>query len=399
MIDNILERLDVGGRTRAGRSVRSLQIGIAWATQGAGGSGRVFADLVRHLPENGIEVSGVVSAPSDVSVRTNRQIDVFAPEGASMLARLRGARQHLKSLLSNKTPDLIASHFALYTAPILDDLKRRNLVVHFHGPWAAESMQEDSNPILSAVKKRIELAVYSRATRVIVLSRAFADILQCEYGIPESRIRIVPGAADISRFAIDCNRMQARERLSWPLDKRILVTVRRLVSRMGLDRLIDAMAIVVANDPNTILYIAGKGRLRAALEERVSALKLTEHVRFLGFVSDDELPLIYKAADLNVVPTLALEGFGLVAVEALAAGTPSMVTPVGGLPEVISGLSPDLVFASASVEDIAQGISGVVSGSIALPSSLACRSFAAEHYSVSRMVAEVADVYREACAA
>jgi glycosyltransferase involved in cell wall biosynthesis len=94
-----------------------------------------------------------------------------------------------------------------------------------------------------------------------------------------------------------------------------------------------------------------------------------------------------------------LEGFGLVAVEALAAGTPSMVTPVGGLPEVISGLSPDLVFASASVEDIAQGISGVVSGSIALPSSSACRSFAAEHYSVSRMVAEVADVYREVCAA
>jgi glycosyltransferase involved in cell wall biosynthesis len=382
-----------------GRCVRSLQIGISWATHGAGGSGRVFADLVRHLPENGIEVTGVVSAPSDVSVLTDGQIDAFAPEGASMLARLRGARQHVKSLLSDKTPDLIASHFALYTVPILDDLKGRTLVVHFHGPWAAESMQEGSNLLLSAVKKRIESAVYSRATRVIVLSRAFADVLHREYGISEDRIRIVPGAADISRFAIDCTRMQARERLSWPLDKRILVTVRRLVSRMGLDRLIDAMAIVVANDPNTILYIAGKGRLRAALEERVSALELTEHVRFLGFVQDDELPLVYRAADLNVVPTVALEGFGLVAVEALAAGTPSMVTPVGGLPEVMSGLSRDLVFGSASVEDIAQGISAVVSGSIALPSSSACRFFAAKHYSVPRMVAEVADVYREACTA
>jgi glycosyltransferase involved in cell wall biosynthesis len=92
-----------------------------------------------------------------------------------------------------------------------------------------------------------------------------------------------------------------------------------------------------------------------------------------------------------------LEGFGLVAVESLAAGTPSMVTPVGGLPEVISGLSPELVFASASVEDIAQAISKVASGSISLPSSSDCRSFAAEHYNVPRMVAEVADVYREAC--
>jgi glycosyltransferase involved in cell wall biosynthesis len=241
--------------------------------------------------------------------------------------------------------------------------------------------------------------VYSRAARVIVLSQAFADVLHREYGIPKGLIRIVRGAADISRFAIDCTRVQAREYLGWPQDKRILVTVRRLVSRMGLDRLIDAMAIVVANDPNTILYIAGKGRLRAALEEQISALELTEHVRFLGFVPDDELPLVYRAADLNVVPTLALEGFGLVAVEALAAGTPSMVTPVGGLPEVISGLSPELVFASASVEDIAQAILQVVSGSISLPSSSECRSFAAEHYNVPRMVAEVADVYREACTA
>jgi glycosyltransferase involved in cell wall biosynthesis len=383
----------------SGRCVRSLQIGISWAIHGAGGSGRVFADLVKHLPENGIEVTGIVSTPTDVSVLTHGQIDAFALEGAGMLARLRGARQHLKSLLADKTPDLIASHFALYTVPILDDLKGRTLVVHFHGPWAAESLQEGGSHLLSAVKKRLESTVYNRAARVIVLSQAFADVLHREYGIPEDRIRIVRGAADISRFAIDCTRVQAREYLSWPQDKRILLTVRRLVSRMGLDRLIDAMAIVVASDPNTILYIAGKGRLRAALEEQVSALELTEHVRFLGFVPDDELPLVYRAADLNVVPTLALEGFGLVAVESLAAGTPSMVTPVGGLPEVISGLSPELVLASASVEDIAHAISKVVSGSISLPSSSACRSFAAEHYNVPRMVAEVADVYREACIA
>src|SRR5882757_3926721 len=378
----------------APRCVRSMQIGISWATHGAGGSGRVFADLIRHLPENGVEVTGVVSAPSDVNLLTDGQIDSFAPEGAGMFERLRGARRHLKTLIKYKPPDLIASHFALYTAPILDNLKGRKLVVHFHGPWAAESLQEDSNPLVSAVKKRIESAVYSRATRIIVLSQAFADVLRREYGIPTDRIRIVPGAADIPRFAIDCTRLQARERLSWPRDKRILVTVRRLVSRMGLDRLIEAMANVVANDPDTILYIAGKGRLRTELEERVSALKLTQHVRFLGFVHDDELPLVYRAADLNIVPTLALEGFGLVAVEALAAGTPSMVTPVGGLPEVISGLSRDLIFASASVEDIAQGLLAVISGSIALPNASACRSFAAEHYSVPRMVAQVADVYR-----
>src|ERR1700742_1514334 len=131
--------MQVEGTTKC---VRSMQIGISWATQGAGGSGRVFADLIRHLPENGVEVTGVVSAPSNVNLLTQGQIDSFAPEGAGMLERLRGARRHLKTLITSKPPDVIASHFALYTAPILDLLGGRKLVVHFHGPWAAESSQE-----------------------------------------------------------------------------------------------------------------------------------------------------------------------------------------------------------------------------------------------------------------
>src|ERR1700722_14739948 len=66
-----------------GGCVRSLQIGISWAVHVAGGSCRVFADLIKHLPENGIEVTGIVSAPTDVSALTHGQIDAFAPENAS----------------------------------------------------------------------------------------------------------------------------------------------------------------------------------------------------------------------------------------------------------------------------------------------------------------------------
>ena len=117
---------------------------------------------------------------------------------------------------------------------------------------------------------------------------------------------------------------------------------------MGLSNLVDAMKQVIDREPDAILYIAGKGRLKAQLEAQIASHGLADHVKLLGFVTDAQLPLIYRAADLNVVPTLSLEGFGLVAAEALAAGTPSLVTPVGGLPEVVSGLSPDLVFASSA---------------------------------------------------
>jgi glycosyltransferase involved in cell wall biosynthesis len=165
---------------------------------------------------------------------------------------------------------------------------------------------------------------------------------------------------------------------------------------MGLDRLILAMQTVVEQFPNTVLYLAGKGRLRNELEAQVLALGLTEHVKFLGFVPDDQLPLIYRAADVNVVPTLALEGFGLVAAEALAAGTPSLVTPVGGLPEVVSDLSSDLIFKSTSAEDIREALLRLEGGSLKLPDALQCQSYARERFSIDRMAAEVADVYREA---
>ena len=118
-------------------------------------------------------------------------------------------------------------------------------------------------------------------------------------------------------------------------------------------------------------------------------------VRLLGFVADSQLPLIYRAADLNVVPTLALEGFGLVAAEAIAAGTPSMVTPIGGLPEVVNGLSPELVFASSTTGDIAAGLIAALSGATRLPSEQECRAYAREQFNAELMAERTAAVYRE----
>ncbi len=79
-------------------------------------------------------------------------------------------------------------------------------------------------------------------------------------------------------------------------------------------------------------------------------------MRFLGFIPDNELPLYYQASDAFVLPTRELEGFGLVAVEALACGTPVLGTPVGAIPEILGELQPDLMFEGIGPEDIARGI-------------------------------------------
>jgi glycogen synthase len=104
-----------------------------------------------------------------------------------------------------------------------------------------------------------------------------------------------------------------------------------------------AMALVRKRMPEALLLVAGEGPLTGVLRGQVQSLELTNNVQLLGFVRDQDLPTAYRAADLTIVPSMALEGFGLTVAESLAAGTPALVTPVGGLPEVVRDLSPGLV--------------------------------------------------------
>lgn len=378
-----------------GRSLRALALGVNWFRPGSGGLDRVYADLMATLPSMGVEPTGLVIGPPDVAELTEGRVRAFGRPGASLPERLWRARALAGQLAASGRFDLVAAHFALFTLPGLDRLRGLPLVVHFHGPWAEESAQEGAGRLAVAAKRAMERAVYRRAERVIVLSDAFAAIVRDRYGVPEARIRKVPGSVDLDRFDVAVDRGAAREKLGWPRDRRILLSVRRLARRMGLDRLIAAMADVARAEPDALLLIAGRGQQAAALQAQVAALGLAAHVRFLGFLPDADLPLAYRAAEINVVPTLALEGFGLTAAEALAAGTPSLVAPVGALPEVVGELSGDLIFRSTAPADLAAGLIGALRGTPALPDAAACRAYVRARYGAAHAAASVAAVYRE----
>jgi glycosyltransferase involved in cell wall biosynthesis len=172
--------------------------------------------------------------------------------------------------------------------------------------------------------------------------------------------------------------------------------MRRLVSRMGLEDLIDAMAIVKPLLPDVLLTIAGKGPLASQLQDRIVARGLEGNVTLAGFVPDETVPLWYRAADLSVVPTVSLEGFGLTTIESLAAGTPVLVTPVGGLPEAVAPLSRDLVLPSGGCKAIGEGMADALLGRLKLPGEEACRKYARENFDRPVVAAQVAQIYREA---
>ncbi|HVC16060.1 MAG TPA: glycosyltransferase family 4 protein [Rhodanobacter sp.] len=377
------------------RPLSTLQIGLHWFASGSGGLDRAFYDLVTTLPRVGVRVQGVVTGPADVGVRTGGQICTLAPAGATLSRRLLGARRTIGDLAASGRFDLVAPHFALHVAAASGHLRHLPLVMHFHGPWAEESALEGQPKAVTIAKRLLEGTVYRRADRVIVLSQAFGELIAMRYGVNPERVRIVPGSVGANRFTSTPLRAEARWMLGWPIDRPILLSVRRLTRRVGLDRLIGAMTKVARCVPDVLLLIGGTGRLEAALRRQVADCALERHVQFLGFVPDEHLTLAYRAAEINVVPSVALEGFGLTAAEALAAGTPSMVTPVGGLPEVVAPLSPDLVFASAEVEDIAAGLVDALRGRLRLPEPSACQAYAAERFDISLAARRTAAVYGE----
>ena len=339
---------------------------------------------------------GLVVGPASISAETNGSVSAFAKSKDPMLKRLYRARQAAVQQLRSGNVDAIASHFALYTAPLGSWLREVPLTVHFHGPWAAESNVEGSGSREMWAKRSVERRVYRQAKRLIVLSRAFQNELVSRYGIEEERTRIIPGGIDTERFGLVLSRAEARERLGWPEDRPILLSVRRLVRRMGLENLIDAMRLVVAASSDALLLMAGAGPLSEELQARIKDRGLEQNVRLLGRISEADLPLAYRAADITVVPTQALEGFGMITLESLASGTPVLVTPVGGLPEVIAPFAPQCVFASTSMEEIGAVLCEVLQGQRRVPSENACREYAAGHFGWPEIAARVGQVYREA---
>lgn len=376
--------------------LRSLQIGMSWLPEQAGnGLDRVYHALICHLPGVNVRVNGLVAGSPQTRVTSAEAVRAFASDKAPLPKRLMALRKLTRRTVDFRQVDVVASHFALYTFPILDLLSSRPLVVHFHGPWAHESQVEGESRLVVSAKGALERAVYRRGARFIVLSQAFASLIHQRYGVPEESIRIVPGGVEADRFAATGSRREARERLGWPADRPVALAVRRLTRRMGLENLVEAMELVRQRVPDAVLFIAGKGPLAAELGARIEAAGLTEHVKLLGYVPDDMLPLAYRAADVTVVPTVALEGFGLITVESLAAGTPALVTPVGGLPEVVRGLSKDLVFADCRPETLGEHLAAALGGDAPLPSADACQAYVRAHFDWPVIAARTRSVYEE----
>jgi len=375
--------------------MKTLQLGTSWFLEEAGGLARVYYGCVNYLPQIGVDVSGLVVGSDRVFESSLQKVRTFASADSSTWRRSLSLRTAFNQTLASSQIDLVASHFALYTFPILDRLGDIPLVIHFHGPWALESKAEGAGKLSVWGKWAIEKLVYQRANRFIVLSEAFRQILHKTYNVPLDKIFIVGGGINTSEFNLDLSIAQAREKLGWQQNRRIILCVRRLVNRMGLENLIAAIAKVRQKYPDVLLLIAGKGAIADALRSQIQEQQLEDHVQLLGFVSDQDLAIAYRAAELSIVPTVALEGFGLIVIESLAAGTPVLGTPIGGIPEILNPFNADLILEGSTSAHLAQGMIEALSGQRQIPSAEACQTYVQQNYDWQVIARQMKSVYEQ----
>jgi glycosyltransferase involved in cell wall biosynthesis len=377
--------------------MKLLQIGASWFGYQMGGLERYYAELVTHLASFGIEVTGLVYELKEPPKVKGLNLISFGTQNKSIARQYLDQRRLLKAHLSNSI-DLVASHCTPSLFPALRHLRDKPLICHFHGPRYLERTVEGANPISVRLSRYIEHKVYARADHVITLSHYMKRVLADTYAFPEDRISVIPGGVNIKQFRQRLSREEARQQLELPQGRPIILTVRRLDRRMGLHNLVEAMSEVVRIVPDVLLLIAGKGPLQHELNQHIQSRSLSTNIQMIGAVADQVLPLLYRAADVSIVPTTAYEGFGLILVESLACGTPALGTPVGAIPEVLRPLSESLLLKSPAPQHLAEGLCEALSGNRLLPSMEVCETYAAQNYAWPAIASKVHAVYRQVIA-
>lgn len=382
-------------------SHRILVVGDVSPLESHGGAGRVMREQSRGLaarghavtvfcrhPGAGLPLAGAVDGVPVIHYGVDRTNPLtFA------LTSLAGARRGIRDL-GHRDWDTVIFHQPFSAAALGSLLPARARRIYvFHSPAGAEYRVRAERPdrrrptagarVVGMLLAHLERRALRAAARIVVLSEFSRETLARTHPALPAPVSVVAGAVDVERFRPAADRAPVRQRLGIPEAAILLLTVRDLQPRMGLDALLEALPAMRGARP-LVCLIGGSGALRPALERLAAGLGLEDVVRFAGHIAEETLPLHYQAADLFVLPTRALEGFGLVTVEALASGTPVVATPVGATPEILAPLDSRLLATDTSPRALAAAVLAALPLAADEAFRRRCRRHAETHYTWRR---------------
>ena len=309
-----------------------------------GGIARVVHDLSKRLIKDGHEVTVITYRDGNVPeyendkgvevyrvdnymIHPNNFIDWIMQLNFNMIAKA--------TEVINKEGgfDVIHAHdwLVTYAAKSLKQSFNLPMVATIHATEAGRNsgIHDDTQRYINDT----EWLLTYEATEVIVNSNYMKGHVQGLFGLPFDKISVIPNGINLSNFTGIDRDYDFRRRFAMDNEK-IILYVGRLVYEKGVQHLISAMPKILENYHDSKLVIAGKGGMIDELKSQVESMGLSNKVYFTGYLNQKEVQKMYKCADVAVFPS-TYEPFGIVALEAMLAGIPTVVSDIGGLNEIV----------------------------------------------------------------
>ncbi len=232
------------------------------------------------------------------------------------------------------------------------------------------------------------------ASRIITISRQVHNDALKLFSLPEDKFYLNPNGFDSSIFyPKNIDKYHLKEKFGLEEDaEKIVSFVGKFTNFKGIDLLIKAARIVTDKIPKVTFAFAGDGELMGKMIKLRKELEL-ENVHFLGHQTQEDVASLYSAADVSVVPS-RIEPFGLVAIEALACGTPVVATNAGGLPDFINEKVGKLI-EMENYQKLAEAILEELQNNTKSSKGKFAAQYARANYSWEKTLQNVIKIYEE----
>jgi len=201
------------------------------------------------------------------------------------------------------------------------------LILHVHATSFDQAGGDNVDPAIY----KIERECFAMADKVVTVSGYTKNIIVKKHGVPPGKVEVVYNGCDTSEPPrLPQTLVELKQQ-----GKKIVLYHGRISIQKGVDNFIKAARRVIDANPNVIFVISGSGDMTNQIIEQVGALRLSEYVRFAGPLWEEDRDRMYQSADLVVMPSVS-EPFGLVPLEALQHGTPSILSKQSGVAEVLT---------------------------------------------------------------
>ena len=325
----------------------------------AGGIETFVIGLLERI--KGHEVTVFTSQQGDTSVYDQQWIDKFGVrvirDQSKILLPSWRVKRAAKKIVAAKNIDVVVFGAAAPLALMSPSLRKSGVkkiiaLTHGHEVWWAKIFP--FNFAIKRIGKSVDHLTYLGEFTRQAISKPLTRKSATEM------VKIAPGI-DTAHFIPQPDAMQKRKELGLQ-DKKIIISVGRLVHRKGQDNLIQAMPAVLKKIPNAHLLLVGEGPYKKHLEKLVMKSSLEQNVTFAGRIMYDRLPSYLSAADLFAMPSrsrffgLEVEGLGIVYLEASACGIPVVAGNSGGAPDAVLEGVTGLCVDGTNIEQITGAI-------------------------------------------